>query len=133
MVVGARSTVAAACVALLLVASRAEAQTPVLSPAAVSGANITFTWSATAGATSYRLDAGLAPGTYVAGLPVGTGTSFAVSAPAIGVYYARVVALTPTGDVASNEITISVTTLVAPPAAPTGLAVARNGQGIVVT
>ena len=133
MVVGARSTVAAACVALLLVASRAGAQTPVLSPATVSGTNISFTWSATAGATSYRLDAGLAPGSYVASLPVGTGTSFAVTAPAIGVYYARVVALTPTGDVASNEITISVTTLVAPPAAPTDLAVARNGQGIVVT
>ena len=90
MVVGARSTVAAACVALLLVASGAGAQTPVLSPATVSGTNISFTWSATAGATSYRLDAGLAPGTYVASLPVGTGTSFAVTAPAIGVYYARV-------------------------------------------
>jgi len=133
MVLGARSTFVAVCAALLIAVTTAEGQTPVLSPAVVSGANITFSWSPTAGATSYRLDAGVTPGAYSTSLNVGPGISYAAVAPVIGVYYARIVALTPSGDVPSNEITVSVTSLVAAPAAPSNLAVARNGLGIVVT
>lgn len=133
---GLRSRIAlvTACAVAVLVAGRAEArQAPVLSPATVSGANITFNWSPTGGATSYRLDAGLAPGAYIASLPLGDVTTFSVTAPAVATYFARVVAQTPGGDVTSNEIAVVVTSLVAPPTTPTGLAVARNGLSIVVS
>ncbi len=134
MVPAVRSTFVAACVALLAAASMAEArQAPAMNPAVVSGANITFSWTATAGATSYRLQAGLAPGLYLATFDVGNVTSFAVTAPATGTFFARVVAITPAGDVPSLDIAVTVTSLVAPPAVPTNLTAARNGVGIVVT
>lgn len=134
MVIGARSRMVAACALLVIAAATVEArQAPVLSPAGVSGANVTLSWTATPGATSYRLDAGGASGAYTLSTSAGTALTYAATAPAPGVYYARIVALTPTGDMPSNEITISVTSLVAAPPTPTNLVVARNGTGIVVT
>ena len=60
----------AVCLALCgLTASAALAQAPTLNPPVVSGANITFSWSATAGATSYNLLATLVPGRSSAGCP----------------------------------------------------------------
>ena len=129
---GIRSVVAAA-LAVAALAGSAAAQTPVMNPASVSGANITFSWSATAGATDYRIDAGVAPGVYVAALSTGAVTSFAVTAPAVGTYFARVTAITPSGNLSSNEVAVPVTSLVALPGVPTGLTTYRNGTGMLVT
>lgn len=127
-------TIAVAVCALALIAGRAEArQAPVLAPAGVSGLNLSFSWTGTAGASGYRLDAGIAPGSYLVALPLGNVTTFAVSAPAIGTYFVRIVALTGAGEIPSNEIVVVVSSVVAPPDTPTGLSVARNGQGIVVS
>ncbi len=134
MPVVSRSVAVAAVVALVAMAGLAEArQAPIMNAASVSGANLGFTWSATAGATDYVLDGGVAPGVYLGSASAGNVTSFAVVAPAVGTYYVRVRAVTPGGTLASNEITVTVTTLVAPPTAPTSLNVARNGTSIVVT
>lgn len=118
-----RSIVAVAATWLLSVGS-ASAQPPVLEQPAVSGTNVAFVWSATAGATGYRLDAGVASGVYVFPFTLGNVTSFQIGAPN-GVFFVRVVAL-PGGE-ASNEIMLQVP---APPAAPTALSVSRNGTGI---
>ena len=120
-------SIAGAAAAWLLSVGIASAQAPVLSQPGVSGNNVTFTWSATAGATGYRLDYGVASNAYLGGFALGNVTTFAVPAPN-GVFYLRVVAL-PSNE-ASNEITLRVP---APPAAPTGLAVARNGRSIIAT
>lgn len=129
MVVVSRSTMAVVCAVALLAVSVAEArQAPVLNTPTVDGNNVTFTWSATAGATGYRLDYGTATGAYIGSLAIGaSATSYSVGAPN-GVFFVRVVALTPTGDLPSNEIRLQVP---APPTAPTGLNVARNGTGLV--
>lgn len=120
--------------AFVFVAGVAEArQTPVMNAASVSGANVTFSWSATAGATDYLLQAGVAPGVYLGTVSAGTATSFAAVAPAVGTYYARVTAVTPGGSLASNEISFAVTSLIAVPTTPTGLNIARNGTSIVAT
>ena len=133
MVSSVRSMFVAVCAVLLAAANAAEAQAPVMNPAVVSGANVTFSWSATAGATAYRLEAGVAPGQYQLPVPVGNVTSYAAVAPLVGTYFVRVVALTPAGDVPSLEISVAVTSLVDAPAVPTNLSVARNGVGIVAT
>ena len=123
----------AVCLALCgLTASAALAQAPTLNPPVVSGANITFSWSATAGATSYNLLATLVPGgPPMATSNVGGATNIAVTAPAIGVYYVRVQAL-PGGET-SNEVQVVVTSLVPPPAAPVGLQAFRNGTGVLIS
>lgn len=105
----------------------ASAQAPVLAQPGVSGNNVSFTWSATPGATGYQLDYGLDRGAYLGSFPLGNVTSFQIPAPN-GVFFIRVVAL-PAG-LPSNEIRLQVP---APPAAPTGLAVSRNGTGIAAT
>ena len=134
MVSAVRSIVAAAVVTLVVAVTSAEArQAPVMNAPAVTGADIAFSWSATPGATSYRLDAGLAPGVYVASFNVGNVTAFNATAPAVAVYYTRIVALTPSGDVPSLEIAFTVSSLVAAPAPPTNLTIARAGVGIVAT
>ncbi len=123
----------AVCLALCgLTASAALAQAPALNPPVVSGANITFSWSATAGATSYNLLATLVPGgPPMATFNVGNVTSIPVTAPATGAYYVRVQAL-PGGET-SNEVTVAVTSLVTPPAAPVGLQAFRNGTGVLIS
>ena len=104
---------------------------PALNPPVIVGANVTFSWSAVGGATSYVIQAGVAPGVYSYSADVGNVTTVAVNAPAIGTYFARVVAQ-PSGQ-ASNEVTIVVTSLVALPAAPTGLTAYRNGTGVLIS
>lgn len=130
MVLRSRIALVAAFAVAVLAAGRAEArQAPVLDPPSVNGNTVTFNWSATAGATGYRLDYGFATGAYLGGLPVGAVTTFTVPGAPNGVFFIRVVAQTPGGDVSSNEVTLQ---LPAPPATPTNLIVARNGLGIVV-
>ncbi|MGD9903854.1 MAG: hypothetical protein AB7U83_10315 [Vicinamibacterales bacterium] len=114
-----------------LSAGAAQAQ-PVLNAPTVAGANITFSWSAgPGGTTSYNVDAALTPGgPYIASFNVGNVTGVSVTAPAVGVYYVRIVAL-PGGE-ASNEVQVVVNSLVAPPAPPTSLQAYRNGTGVVI-
>jgi hypothetical protein len=125
--------IVAVCLAVCgLTATAAQAQAPVLNPPVINGANITFSWSAAPGATSYNLEATLVPGgAPLAVFNVGNVTGIPVTAPAVGVYYVKVVAL-PSG-VASNEVTVAITSLVAPPAAPSGLAAYRNGTGVLIS
>ncbi len=105
---------------------------PTLNAPAVVGANVSFSWSAgPGGTTSYNVEAGTTPGgPYFVSFNVGNVTSVSATAPNVGVYYARVVAL-PSG-AASNEVQVVVNSLVAPPAAPTGLQVYRNGANVVI-
>lgn len=108
---------------------QAQGAGPVLNPVQVVGPNVTFTWSAMAGASSYGLQAGVSPGAYLIGVGVGNTTTFSTTAPAPGVYFARIVALdasnNPIG--ASNEVSFQVTSMFVRPAAPSGLAVFLNG------
>lgn len=120
-------SIAGVAAAWLLGVGVASAQAPVLAQPGVSGNNVTFNWSATPGATGYRLDYGLAPGSYLGSFALGNVTTFSVPAPN-GLFYLRVVAI-PSND-ASNEITLQVP---APPSAPTGLTVARNGRSVIAT
>lgn len=119
---------AAVIAALLIGAGAARAQTPVLSPASANGSTISFEWTATAGATGYRLDAGISPTIYSGSLVLGVVTRYAAPGVMNGVYFVRVVALTAGGDVPSNEVRVQ---LPAPPAPPTNLQVVRNGQAVV--
>jgi hypothetical protein len=113
-----------------LMAGAAQAQPPSMSAPVVSGANVTFNWTPTAGASSYNIQAGLASGVYVLNANVGNVTTFQAVAPAIGAYYVRVQAL-PGGEF-SNEVVAVVSSLVTPPATPTNFQAYRNGPGNVV-
>jgi len=77
--------------------------------AAVSGLNVTFTWTAAGNTpTQYFLQAGVAPGQTVIEFPVGLATTFAASGPP-GVYFVRVVAANAEGRSApSNEVTVTL-------------------------
>lgn len=130
MVLRRRFTHAAACLAVLFTASIAHAQAPVLSPPAVNGNAATLSWSATNGATGYRLDYALAPGAYLGNLPVGVVTSFTIPSVPNGIYYLRVVAQTAGGDVASNEVTLRVPT---PPTTPVAVQATSYCNAVLVT
>ena len=107
---------------------QAQGPVPVLSPATVIGPNVTFNWTPADGATAYTVQAGLSPGNYAVSLNVGNATTFAVQAPAVGVYYARVV---PNVGLPSNEVPVVVTSMFVPPAAPTNLTAYLNGQAVI--
>jgi hypothetical protein len=113
----------------------AQAGVPVLNPVVPIGSSVTFTWSAMDGASGYALQAGVAPLNYLITLPVGNRTTFSTSAPAVGIYYARIVALdgasNPIG--ASAEVSFQVTSMFAPPAAPANLATFLNGTTAVIS
>lgn len=121
-------SIAGVAAAWLLSAGVAAAQAPVLAPPSVNGLSITFNWSATAGATGYRLDYGATTGTTLASFPLGNITTYGATlgSPLSG--FVRIVAL-PGGEV-SNEVSFQAP---APPAAPTALNVARNGRGVIAT
>jgi hypothetical protein len=124
-------TVAVALGLWAVTAGAAQAQAPVVNPPVVAGANVSLSWSATAGATSYNIQVGLAPGVYSQQFNVGNVTSISTTAPVVAIFYVRLVAL-PGGET-SSEVVIPVTSLVSPPAAPTGLQVFRNGINVIIT
>lgn len=103
---------------------------PVMNAPVVVGANVTFSWSAVGGATSYVIQAGVAPGVYVYSVDLGNVTSVTVPAPAVGTYFARVIAQP--SALPSNEVIAVVTSLFTPPAVPTGLQAYRNGTGVLI-
>jgi hypothetical protein len=105
---------------------------PVMNAAVVNGPLVTLSWAASAGATSYRLAAGMSSGATIFSQNVGNVTSLQVNAP-LGTFFVRVHAIDATGEsVASNEITVAVTSLVAMPAAPTNLQVGLNGRTLLI-
>ncbi len=108
-------------------------EAPVLAPPTVLGANVTFTWTPVTGATSYTLQAGVVPGVYLVSVNAGNTTTFSVAAPAVGAYYARIVAHTPSGLVPSHAQPVVVTSMYVPPAAPTGLTHYYNGRSVIFT
>jgi len=106
---------------------------PVMNAAGVLGPNVTLSWTAVSGATSYRVAAGVTPGGTVFSQNVGNTTSVGVGAPN-GTYYVRVFAIDATGESpASNEITVQVVTQFVPPAAPTNFEAFANGRSAVFT
>ncbi|HUU35412.1 MAG TPA: fibronectin type III domain-containing protein, partial [Vicinamibacterales bacterium] len=121
-------TLAGVLAAVIMSAGVARADAPVLTTE-VNGNAVTFNWTSTAGATGYRIDAGLASGVYNLGSQA-LGAVNTIGLPGVpnGVYFVRVVAL-PGGE-PSNEVRLQ---LPAPPAAPTNLQVVRNGTAIVAT
>ncbi len=121
---------------VLTATAMVQAQTaPVLQPATVLGPSVTLTWSAVPGASNYVVLAGLAPGQFLLNVPAGNVTSVQVNAP-LGTYYVAVQGVdgngTPVGGL-SNQITVSVTSLFVPPAAPTNLETFFNGSTVVFT
>ena len=106
---------------------------PVLNPAQVLGPNVTFTWSAVAGASSYVLRAGIAPGQYLLAADIGNTATYVAQAPAVGTYFVRVDAIVGGVPMPSNEISFQVVSLSVPPAAPTNLAAYANGVAALLT
>ena len=114
--------------ALLVSAGVASADAPVLSTV-VSGNSVTLNWTATAGATSYRVDAGFASGNYnIGSAPLGNITTFPAGTIPNGTYFIRVVAVP--GNEVSNEVVLQLPQV---PSAPTNFQVARNGTALVAT
>jgi hypothetical protein len=106
---------------------------PVLNPAQVLGPNVTFTWSAVAGASSYVLRAGIAPGQYLLAQDIGNTTTYVAQAPAVATYFVRVDAMVGGVPLPSNEISFQVVSMSAPPAAPTNLQSFMNGTTALFT
>lgn len=107
---------------------------PTMNAPVVLGPNVTLSWSAVAGATSYRLAAGVSTGTTFFTTNVGNVTTLGVAAPAVGTYFVRVHAIDATGEsVASNEVQVVVTSLFVPPAAPQNLTAFVNGTSALIT
>jgi|GEM_PF-1428852 len=106
---------------------------PTMNPAVVLGPNVTLSWTAVPGATSYRLAAGLTPGGTVFTQNVGNVTSVSVNAP-LGTFHVRVIAIDASGEgPPSGEIEVSVTSLFVRPAAPTNLTGYINNLSALLT
>lgn len=102
---------------------------PVLQ-ASASGQTVSASWTAVAGATSYRVEAGIAPALMLAGYEMGPLTSFSIQAPQ-GTYYLRVLARNASGTSApSNVVGVTVSSTQAPPAAPTNLQASVSGSNV---
>ncbi len=86
-----------------------------------------------AGASSYVLRAGIAPGQYLLATDIGNTTTYVALAPAVATYFVRVDAIVGGVPVPSNEISFQVVSLSVPPAAPTNLAAYANGVAALLT
>ena len=120
--------------ATLLSARTAFAQLP--SPVlqvSVTGTTVTATWTAVAGATGYRAEAGFSPAAMLAGYEVGNQTTFSLTAPQ-GVYYLRVLARNAQGlGAPSNVVGVTVTSPLTPPGPPSNLQAAVAGNTVNFT
>lgn len=111
--------------------------TPPPSPASlafmVAGLDVRFTWTASATAANYTLEAGSATGAAnLANFPVGNVTAFAASA-APGVYYVRTRAQNACGTSApSNEVVVTLGAPVELPQPPTGLTATVVGRNVLI-
>lgn len=128
-------TFVALLMALVAMPSLSSAQAPVapVLQVAVSGQTVSATWTAVAGATSYRVEAGLSPALMLAGYEMGGLTAFSISAPQ-GVYYLRVLARNASGPGApSSVVTVSVLSTQGPPPSPSNFAASVNGTTVTLT
>ena len=104
--------------------------------AQTNGLGVTFTWGASAGASSYQLEVGSGPG--LSNLftgDLGGGTSFSAAGPA-GTYFARLRARAgATLSSPSNEITFTLGTggPCVPPGAPTNLTFSKAGTNLTIS
>jgi hypothetical protein len=105
------------------VSSASSPLAPVLQPPSVVGSAVMLRWTASQGATSYRIRAGTSPGTAnVFDATVGNSTALTATGVPLGSYFVRVHAVGLGGESApSNEIRIDVggSGPCLPPAAPT--------------
>jgi hypothetical protein len=99
----------------------------------VAGLDVRFTWTASATAASYTLEAGDATGAAnLANIPVGNVTTFAASAGP-GVYYVRARAQNACGTSApSNEVVVTLGAPVQVPQPPTGLTTTVVGRTVLI-
>lgn len=118
---------------VLAAASAAVAQAQPAAPVLqvqVAGQTVTASWTAVAGATSYRAEAGVSPTQMLAGYELGPLTIFSVTAPQ-GIYYLRVFARNAQGlSAPSNVVGVTVSSTLAPPASPTGLTASTTGSTV---
>lgn len=130
------SLVPALLTASLLLPVAAGAQVPAAPTlqASASGSTVSASWSAVPGALAYRVEAGISPSVMLAGYEVGTLTSFSLPQVPGGTYYLRVRARNLSGAGApSNVVGVSVSTAVAPPAAPTNVAASAAGTTVTIS
>lgn len=100
--------------------------------AQVNGLRVVLTWTAAAGATSYLLEIGGAPGGPYTRRNIGGLTTFAVTAPAGG-YYLRVRGINAAGEgLPSNEVFVQTQGTLEPPGQPTGLSASLNGRDVTL-
>lgn len=99
--------------------------------ASVSGQTVSVSWSAVAGALSYRVEAGVSPNQVAYAQEVGPITSFSLPNVPQGTYYLRVFARNVFGlGAPSNVVGVSVNSNLGPPAAPVGLVVSVSGTSV---
>lgn len=115
----------------------APASAPPAAPGAlaaqVDGLRVNLTWGAAAGATSYLIEIGVAPGGPYTRRNIGALTAFSVTAPA-GDYYVRVRGLNARGEgQPSNEVFVHTEGALEVPGAPTNLAATVSGSDVVLT
>ncbi|MEP7116388.1 MAG: hypothetical protein ABI880_02330 [Acidobacteriota bacterium] len=125
----------AAIVVALAVPVVALAQAPAapVLQASVAGQTVSASWTAVAGATSYRVEAGVTPAAMLAGYEMGPLTNFSLVAPQ-GLYYLRVLARNASGQGApSNVVPVQVSSAQGPPPAPTNLTAAVNGTTVTIS
>lgn len=130
-----RAQVATLLLAVFALPAPSLAQTPAapVLQVTVSGQMVAGSWNAVAGATGYRVEAGLSPALMVYGTEVGTQTAFSLAAPQ-GVYYLRVLARNASGlGAPSNVVTVSVLSTQGPPPAPTNFSASVSGSTVTLS
>lgn len=118
---------------LPIVASAQVPAAPTLQ-ASVSGTTVSASWSTVPGAGAYRVEAGLTPSVMLAGYEVGPLTSFTLPQVPSGTYYLRVRARNLSGaSEPSNVVGVTVSTAVAPPAAPSNVSASVAGNAVTIS
>lgn len=100
--------------------------------AQVNGLRVVLSWTAAAGASSYLLEIGGAPGGPYTRRNIGALTTFGVTAPAGG-YYLRVRGINAAGEgLPSNEVFVQTVGTLEPPGVPTGLSASVSGRDVTL-
>ncbi len=130
-----RAQVTALLLAVFALPALSVAQTPAapVLQVTVAGQAVTGSWNTVAGATGYRVEAGVSPAVMVGGYEVGAQTTFSIAAPQ-GVFYLRVLARNASGlGASSNIVTVSVLSPQAPPPAPVNFAASVTGTTVTLS
>ena len=98
----------------------------------MNGLRVVLSWTAAAGASSYLLEIGGAPGGPYTRRNIGALTTFGVTAPAGG-YYLRVRGINAAGEgLPSNEVFVQTVGTLEPPGVPTGLSASVSGRDVTL-